>query len=551
MSISLAEAVAVLPPSTILVPSAGGGRDVRQVGDEDGKKQGGGQTPLPAHLAEMTVTDLTHDSRQVRPGWLFCAIRGERVDGHDFAADAVAAGAVALLVERRLEVGVPQLVVPAVRPAIGPLAAAVHGRPAAQLTVVGVTGTDGKTTTCHLLEAAFGAGGLGTGVLGTVATRIHGAVQPLPHRGWTPGGMRTTPEAPDLQRLLAVMRRRGVDAVALEVSSHGLDQHRVDGTRFDVAVFTNLSRDHLDYHTDLEGYYTAKARLFHPSLTERAVICVDDDWGRRLAREATVPVVTFGTAADAAVRVLDVVSSPAGTHFRLTGRGWDADVELTTRLVGAHNALNAAAAYVAAVEAGLDGEAAAAGIAACEGVPGRLEPIEAGQPFAVLVDYAHTPVALERVVAACHALLGDGRLHVVVGCGGDRDHSKRPAMGRIAATAGRAVLTSDNPRSEDPAVILEQMMAGAARVPGAEVVVEADRRRAITAALTAANPNDVVLIAGKGHETGQERGGTSVPFDDRDVARQVLAELGWAARGEPAAFDDGRGQRSGSAGDGR
>jgi UDP-N-acetylmuramoyl-L-alanyl-D-glutamate--2,6-diaminopimelate ligase len=465
---------------------------------------------------DVEVVEATHDSREVRPGYLYCAIPGARHDGHDFASEALDRGARALLVERRLDLDVAQAVVPSVRRAIGPVAARLHGHPSDRLVVVGVTGTNGKTTTCYLLEAAFGRCAVGTGVIGTIETRIHGAPA---------AGLRTTPEGTDLQRLLRTMFARGVDAVAMEASSHGLDQHRIDGTRFAVAVFTNLSQDHLDYHGTLESYFAAKARLFTPDLSERAIVCVDDDWGRRLARETTIPVTTFGRSEQAEVRVVDVGSGLSGTRCRLVGDG--PTVVLRTRLVGEHNALNVAAAYLAATRAGFDPDAVVAGLAACEGVPGRLEPVERGQPFAVLVDYAHTPDALERIIATARDLVGrDGRVHVVVGCGGARARDKRPAMGRIAASADRAVLTSDNPRSEDPARILADVAGGAGS--GADVSVEIDRRQAIEIDLKGAADGDVVLIARKGHETTQEFAERVVPFDDRAVAAEALEGLGWS-----------------------
>jgi UDP-N-acetylmuramoyl-L-alanyl-D-glutamate--2,6-diaminopimelate ligase len=466
---------------------------------------------------DADVVDATHDSREVKPGMLYCAIPGERFDGHDFAAEAVSAGATALLVQRRLDLDVPQVVVPSVRRAIGPIAARIHGNPSAELTVVGVTGTNGKTTTCHLLEAAFGAAAIGTGVIGTIETRIHGIAQP---------GVRTTPEATELQRLFATMHARGVDAVAMEVSSHGLDQHRVDGTRFAVAVFTNLSQDHLDYHGSLERYYEAKARLFTPELSDAAIICVDDEWGRRLASESTVQSTTFGRSVEAEIRVVDVGSDLSGTRCRLIGDG--PSTTLHTRLLGEFNALNVAAAYLAATRAGLPSDPVVGGLRDCEGVRGRLEPVDQGQPFGVLVDYAHTPDAIAGIIETAGNLVGDGgRVHVVVGAGGDRDREKRPQMGRIAARADRTVLTSDNPRSEDPEAILGEIASGASEVEGADVTVEVDRRRAIEIALKGAAAADVVLIAGKGHETTQEFADRTIAFDDRLVAAEVLASLGW------------------------
>jgi len=469
---------------------------------------------------DVRVDDATHDSRAVSPGVLFCAIPGGHVDGHDFAVDAVRRGANALLVERFLDIDVPQLRVPAVLHAVGPIAAQLHDHPSRAMRVAGVTGTNGKTTVTYLVEGALGAAGWGSGVIGTVEIRIHGAPQPPIH---------TTPEATDLQRLLAVMRDRGVDGVAMEVSSHGLDQHRTDGTAYAVAVFTNLTHDHLDYHGSLDAYFRAKARLFTPELSARGVVCIDDEWGRRLAREATIPVETYGRdeTADHVIESIDV--TPTGTFLRLRHRSTGEGVELSTRLLGAHNAGNAAAAFLAATAMGVPEDAAVAGIGACPGVPGRLEPVDGGQPFTVLVDYAHTPDALSHALVAARALAGDHRVHVVVGCGGDRDQAKRPEMGRVAATADRAVLTSDNPRSEDPGAILEEVVAGARRVAGGVVEVEVDRASAIAIALDGAGAGDVVLIAGKGHEVTQEANGVVIPFDDREVAGSYLARR-WGGR---------------------
>lgn len=471
---------------------------------------------------DAVVDDATHDSRQARPGMLFCAIVGAVTDGHDHAAMAVERGASALLVERWLDLDVPQLRVPDSRAATGPAAAHVHGVPSADLTVVGITGTNGKTTSAYLVESAFGAAGRGTGLVGTVETRIHGDAVP---------GLRTTPEGTDVQRLLAAMRDRGVDGVAMEVSSHGLELHRVDGTRFAVAVFTNLSQDHLDFHPTMEAYFAAKQRLFTPALATRAIVNLDGSgWGERVAAEATIPVVTLGTGADADVRIETRRADLTGTAVRLHGPaealGGATTVDVGTRLVGAYNGRNAAGAYLAAVAAGVPADAAAAGIAACPGVPGRLERVDAGQPFTVLVDYAHTPDAVTTVLATLRPLLPAGaRLVVVLGAGGERDQAKRPLMGAAAAAgADVAVLTSDNPRSEDPRAILDAVAAGATAVPdAAELVIEVDRRGAVAAALDRARAGDVVVIAGKGHETTQDLGDRVVPFDDREVARDLLA----------------------------
>jgi UDP-N-acetylmuramoyl-L-alanyl-D-glutamate--2,6-diaminopimelate ligase len=476
------------------------------------------------HGGDVVLTDATHDSRQVGPGTLFCAIPGSRADGHDHAPAALAQGAAALLVERWLDLPVPQLRVPSVRAAAGPAAAAVHGHPSGELTVVGITGTNGKTTTAYLVEAAFAAAGVGVGVIGTVETRIHGETQP---------GVRTTPEGPDLQRLLRRMYTRGVDAVAMEVSSHGLDLRRVDGTRFAVAVYTNLSQDHLDWHGSMEAYLAAKARLFLPAFAPRGVVFLDGPWARRLLELVRIPVTTVGTDADADVRLVDVELSVDGGRGTLV---WDDEpIALRTRLPGRFNLDNAASALVAAVTAGVPIATAAAGIAACPGAPGRLERVERGQPFTVLVDYAHTPEAVAQVVTTLRSLGAGGRVLVVLGAGGDRDRGKRAAMGAAAATADVAVLTSDNPRSEDPSRILAAVAAGAREAVAAgapaELVIELDRRQAIATALDVAQPGDVVVIAGKGHETGQELADRTLPFDDRVVAAALLEDAGWSVGG--------------------
>jgi UDP-N-acetylmuramoyl-L-alanyl-D-glutamate--2,6-diaminopimelate ligase len=475
------------------------------------------------HGADVELVDATHDSRQVAPGWLFCAIRGRTSDGHEHAPAAIEAGAAALLVERWLDLPVPQIKVPSVRAAAGPAAAIVHDQPSDELTVVGITGTNGKTTTAYLLEGAFAAAAMGTGVIGTIETRIHGDTQP---------GVRTTPEGPDLQRLLRQMRTRGVDAVAMEVSSHGLDLRRVDGTRFAVAAYTNLSQDHLDWHGSMEAYLAAKARLFTPAFARQGVVHLDGPWARRLLELAQIPITTLGRPEDEDARIVlvDETLGVDGAAGRLVGP--DLDVHVSTVLPGRFNLANAATALVAAVLAGVDADAAAAGIAACPGAPGRLERIEAGQPFAVVVDYAHSPDAVSQVLDTLRASVdADHRVHVVLGCGGDRDREKRGPMGAAAAGADRAVLTSDNPRSEDPVAIIDAMQRGARSAidqgAPAELVIEPDRHEAIRAALAGAEPGDIVLIAGKGHETGQEFADRTVPFDDREVARAELAGLGY------------------------
>ena len=477
---------------------------------------------------DVEVVDATHDSSQVGPDWLFCAIPGSRADGHDHAPAAVARGAIALLVERWLDLPVAQVRVPSVRSAAGPAAAVVHGDPSHHLTVVGVTGTNGKTTTVYLLEGAFAAAAVGTGIIGTVETRIHGTTEP---------GVRTTPEGTDLQRLMHTMHLRGVDAVAMEVSSHGLDLHRVDGTRFAVAVYTNLSQDHLDWHGSMEAYFAAKARLFTRELSRRGVVHLDGPWARRLLTLTEIPVVTLGHDGDAEVRIVDEVVDVHGGRATLAFP--DRELAISTTLPGSFNLANAATAVVAAIAAGVPDQAAAAGVAACPGAPGRFERIDAGQTFTVLVDYAHTPDAVAHVVVTVRALLDEGaRLIVVLGCGGDRDRDKRAPMGAAAAQADIAVLTSDNPRSEDPQRILDAMLLGARKALAAgapaELVAEPDRHKAIAIALDRAEPGDAVVIAGKGHESGQEFADHTVPFDDRHVARDLIARSAGRLRGGAA-----------------
>ena len=466
----------------------------------------------PAGVLDTTlVTGCTLDSRAVQPGDLYAALPGARAHGADFAASAVAAGAVAVLTDERgaaqlAGTGVPVLVADDPRAVLGAVSRWVHGDPGAGMTLIGLTGTNGKTTTAFLVETGLRAAGHRTGLLGTVLTRIGDVVVP---------SVRTTPEAPDLHALLAVMRERGTTAVAMEVSSHALALGRVDGVRYDVAGFTNLSQDHLDFHASMADYEAAKASLFTPERARTGVVNVHDPAGRRIVRGARIPVVTFGEDADWSVREVDL--QPGGSRFRVRGPG--VDVRASVRLAGGFNTANALAAIACLVTAGVPVEAAVQGVADCPGVPGRMERVDAGQPFLALVDYAHTPDAVSRLVAAARGLTS-GRVVVVLGCGGDRDRAKRPLMGAAAAQADVAVLTSDNPRSEDPLAILAEMAAGA---PGA--LCEPDRRAAIALAVSEAQPGDVVVVAGKGHETGQEVGGVVTPFDDRTVLREVLAEV--------------------------
>jgi len=461
----------------------------------------------------LAVRELCYRSEEATPGCLFFCVPGSRLDGHDFAAQAAERGAVALVVDRWLPVEVAQILVPSVREAMGPISATFFGRPADLMTMVGVTGTNGKTTTTYLLEAVFRAAGKAPGVLGTTGVRIDGRSLPFP---------RTTPEAPDLQRLLRQMAEEGVEAVAMEVSSHGLHQHRVGGLRFGCAVFTNLTQDHLDYHASMQEYFEAKARLFTPAMTDRAVVNHDSAEGRRLIR-GDLATVTYGLSEGADVRATEIATTSEGISFRVGG------AEVRSSLRGLFNVENCLAAFATAGVLGIGPEVAAGAISEVEQIPGRVEAVDAGQDFLVMVDYAHTPDSLANVLRTARPL-ATGRLIVVFGCGGDRDRAKRPLMGRVAtAAADLTVITSDNPRSEDPVAIIEEIERGAKEGVGA-YVVEPDRRAAIRLALSEARTGDVVVIAGKGHERYQELADRTIEFDDREVA---LAELRALGKGAP------------------
>jgi UDP-N-acetylmuramoyl-L-alanyl-D-glutamate--2,6-diaminopimelate ligase len=457
----------------------------------------------------ILVHDVAHDPREVRPGALFFCVAGANADGHALAADAIGVGAVALVVERWLDVGAAQVMVGSTRAAMGPVSALVFGDPAASMTVIGVTGTNGKTTVTYLLESVFRRAGLAPGVIGTTGARVDGTPVAL---------ARTTPEAPDLQRLLERMRVGGVRAVAMEVSSHALAYQRVGGIVFDAAMFTNLSQDHLDLHRSMEEYFAAKASLFAPDRARRGVINTDDEWGRRLRERTTLPVTTFAVEGEADVHA-------TGVHVDVRGVGFSVDgTAVRSQLRGAFNVSNCLGAFAVARALGIDDEVTAAGIGDVAGVPGRMEPVDAGQPFLVVVDYAHTPDSIHSVLRGARPLTA-GRVIVVFGCGGDRDRAKRSLMGAAATTeADLSIVTSDNPRSEDPLAIIDEIEVGARTGPGA-YLVEPDRRRAIALAVDTARPGDVVVIAGKGHETVQEIGDARVPFDDRAVARQALTAL--------------------------
>jgi UDP-N-acetylmuramoyl-L-alanyl-D-glutamate--2,6-diaminopimelate ligase len=483
--------------------------------------------------AGVEITSLAYDSRKAGPGTLFFCVVGEKRDGHEFAAQVVEAGAAALVVERELDVAAPQVVVPSARAAMAPFAAAFWGDPTAELKVIGVTGTNGKTTTAYLAREILEAAGIQTGLMGTVKQVVGGAEEPVE---------RTTPEAIDLQETFRRMIDGGDRAVAMEVSSHALVLHRADAIHFDVAVFTNLTQDHLDFHETMEEYFEAKRMLFAKRDPGVRIVNVDDPYGRRLAEE--FDCLTFSAeGADADYRATDVEFDAGGAEFTvqivdtsmLTGRKPDhmagfrpinGEVRLRTGMPGHFNVANALGAFAAAQALGVDAEAAAAGLAAAARVPGRFELIDEGQGFAVLVDYAHTPDSIENVLRAARRLTA-GMLISVFGAGGDRDKAKRPLMGRAGGVlSDLAVVTSDNPRSEDPEAIVAEVAAGA-REGDAELLVEVDRHAAIALALGRAKPGDTVVIAGKGHEQGQEfEGGRKVPFDDRTVAREELRKLG-------------------------
>jgi UDP-N-acetylmuramoyl-L-alanyl-D-glutamate--2,6-diaminopimelate ligase len=464
---------------------------------------GDGRTP---------IRDVTHDSRQAGPGVLFVAVPGFTSDGHDFVPSAIAKGTAAVAVEHRQESPIPQLVVPDTREALPHLAAAVHHHPSRQMQVVGVTGTNGKTTVVYLLESIAEAAGVTSAVVGTIGARIAGRS--------VPSG-RTTPESADLQRLLARMVDEDVRLAAIEVSSHALALHRVDEVSFAVAAFTNLTQDHLDFHEDMDDYFAAKASLFDEKRTRRAVIWVDDPYGSRLAGSLAIPVIRVGFGLDADVRARSIEVTPTGSRFELVVREGSRLVELP--LGGVFNIENALVAAACAREIGLTLDDIDRGIRSVGQIPGRFEKIDGGQPFAVIVDYAHTPEGITAVLNAVRGV-SQGHVIVVVGAGGDRDRRKRPLMGAAAARANIAIITSDNPRSEDPLVIIDEVVAGIGD-GNAVLHVVPDRRSAIRTAVRMASGGDVVLILGKGHEQGQEISGRVEPFDDRAVARAELADL--------------------------
>ncbi len=486
-----------------------------------------GEEQAEGRLEQIEVSGVTFDSRQAGPGTLFVCIPGFQVDGHDFARRAVEQGAVALVVERPLE-GIPadvvQIQVDDCRRRLGLLAARFYNYPAARLSTVGITGTNGKTSTAFLCEAVLEKAGQAPGLIGTIRAKVGEEERAVKN---------TTPEASDLQELLKDMVEAGNRSVVMEVSSHALTLHRVGGIEFDVAVFTNLSQDHLDFHGDMQEYFQAKRKLFNclgsdwsRSAPPYAVLNLDDPRTSQILSDLKVPYITYGFAEDAHVRATDLEFSPEGSRFTVKTPIGDARVHL--RLAGAFNVSNALAAIGVGLARRVDLDVAVQALADLEGVPGRFELVREGQDFTVLVDYAHTPDGLENVLAAAREVTA-GRLICLFGCGGDRDKTKRAPMGAIAARyADQVFLTSDNPRSEDPLSILEQVEVGLlSEDPELDYIKDVDRAEAIAAAVASARAGDTVVIAGKGHERVQVFADHEVVFDDREVARKAIrARLG-------------------------
>jgi UDP-N-acetylmuramoyl-L-alanyl-D-glutamate--2,6-diaminopimelate ligase len=469
------------------------------------------------------LTGVTHDSRRIRPGDLYVALRGAQVHGASFAAEAMARGAVAVLTDpggrdAAVATGLPVLIVPDPRAVLGAVASWVYGQPAHDVQVLGVTGTSGKSTTTFMLEAGLRAAGHTTGLVGGV--EIHaGDLEFEPTL--------TTPEAPELHGLFGLMRERGVTAAAMEVSSHALALNRTDGIFYDVALFTNLSQDHLDFHKDIDDYFATKAKLFQPDLSRVGVTNLDDHYGRELLSVAKVPMTTFSALGDpeADWRAVDTRLGADGSTFRVLGPGGvEADAQVA--LPGPFNVANALGAVATLVEAGVPLQTAVHGVGTLTGVPGRMQRVTgAGDEFQAVVDYSHKPGAVESVLRSLREVTA-GSLTVVLGCGGDRDTGKRPLMGEAAARlADVAIFTNDNPRSEDPLDILAAMMEGALRVPQhdrAHVIIEPDRASAIGLAIGRAGRGDVIVVAGKGHEQGQYVSGEVIPFDDREVVAEAI-----------------------------
>jgi UDP-N-acetylmuramoyl-L-alanyl-D-glutamate--2,6-diaminopimelate ligase len=475
--------------------------------------------------ADMEVAALAYDSRRVKRGTLFFAIHGEKADGHQFIAKALEQGAVAIVSERAAppDLATRWVRVPRIRRALAEAGRAFYNQPDSRLKLVGITGTNGKTTTAFLMESIFRAADISSGLFGTIEYRLGGRVVPA---------VNTTPESLDLLSYFDELVHEGGQAAVMEVSSHALAQERVWGFHFAAAVFTNLTQDHLDYHKDFESYFAAKRRLFEGLGTpppELAVVNANDPWGTRLLDLHYPRLVTYGMNSNAQVRVKQFTQGTAGLQATLVTP--EGKIEIQSPLLGRVNLMNILAATATAMGLGIAGGAIEAGVASLSVVPGRFERVDAGQPFLVLVDYAHTDDALRNVLSTARELTRN-RLIVVFGCGGDRDRTKRPLMGEAAGSlSDLAVLTSDNPRSEDPLLIMSDAMVGLQRT-GKPYLAEEDRKTAIRKALEHAHEGDVVVLAGKGHETYQVLKDRTIHFDDHEIARQILRELGYRRNGK-------------------
>jgi UDP-N-acetylmuramoyl-L-alanyl-D-glutamate--2,6-diaminopimelate ligase len=465
---------------------------------------------------DVLISDIAHDSRQVTRGTLFVAVPGENHDGHDFVAEAVQAGASAILVERVQPVAVTQIVVPDARKAMPWAARAVFGMADEHLAIAGVTGTNGKTTVTHMLESILAIAGVSVGVIGTLGARI--GTTPIPTA-------RTTPEATDLHRILGTMHEAGVRVVLMEVSSHAIGLHRSDAIHFSVVGFTNLSQDHLDFHGDMEAYFAVKSRLFDSDTSDRGVVNIGDPWGERLYRAADIACTTVSMTGDADVAAVHLGATEEGTNFRVLTSEGSVDVRLP--LVGDFNVSNALVAFGMALALGIGTAEIATGLGNVGPIRGRMEVVPHDGPFTVVVDYAHTPDAIAAVLRSLNGL-APGRVIALIGAGGDRDSAKRSIMGAIAARMSDVTLiTTDNPRDEDPDEIVDEIYRGAAAQPNADVEVIIDRQTAIRRGIALAEAGDIVVVLGKGHEQGQEAGSETLPFDDRREVRDALRLMDW------------------------
>ncbi len=467
-----------------------------------------------AHLIgdDVEIFDMTIDSREARPLSLFCAVVGKNFDGHDYVEQALTRGAAAILVSRPIDVSVPQIVVPSVRVAVGLVAAALFNNPSHDLDLVGVTGTNGKTTVSYLVEAVLAGAGRRAGLIGTIETKDGGGKRESAH---------TTPEGPDLQRTLASMRERGLDSVVMEVSSHGLDLHRVDGSRFAVGVFTNLAPEHLDFHGTMEQYFYSKSLLFVEERTRRAVVGTSSPWGKRLVQQLDIPCLTYGQERGCDLIISRLSLDRESTSFTLSGITKARTVRVP--VPGIFSAENAAAAFGVGLWLGIDEDEIAAGIESASHISGRFEFVDEGQDFSVIVDYAHTPEAIAALIQAARAITPGTRVILVMGARGNRDRAKRPDLAHAASKADVTIFTTDNPGDEKPTFTLAQLLAGTLDVAHNKLIVKVERREAIGIALDEAQPGDTVLIVGRGHERTIHVGGRELPFDDREVARQCLS----------------------------